>query len=107
MTPGFEFVQIAVNLLVLGVAVWIIKTSLSKTDRLHERTESVAKAQAEKFQCQLNAFEHLLHALELKLKDCMTWEEFEQKVGPLRERVEKHSEKIVKLEAQQTYCQKS
>lgn len=77
---GVEWLQVAVQVLVLGLAVVIIRNALLEV------------------KAQLKVFGETLTNCRLDIKDCVTWDELARELGPLRDGREDHEKRLGVLE---------
>lgn len=87
---GFEIASVAVNVFVLGLAVWIIKSGGAQDREERKGMRSDLKRLLE-----------CLHKLEVKLTSCVTWTDLEKlglKVDVLDSRVDAHETRITVME---------
>ena len=77
----------ALNLLVLGLAVWILRAN-------HSATQRELKSNREEFKKVVES----IHSLELRLASCVTWEELGRELSPLRHKEENHEARIKEIE---------
>lgn len=90
----FQILSLAVNAFVLGLAVWVIRSGNTDTK------ESLKATQVE-----LQALLKCLHALELKLGNCVTWDALDRvcsleegRITELDHRLDNHDTRIAVLE---------
>lgn len=93
MTP-VEWTTIAVQLVVLGTAIWIIRSGRAEEAKEREILKADLKRLLE-----------CLHALELKLSNCVTWDALDKicslergKLDSLDKRVDDHETRITLVE---------
>lgn len=79
---GAEWLNIAVQALVLVSAVWIIKAD--------------GKALRDNLETLLSK----MTALELSLRDCVKWADLDRELDPMKHEIKEHGEKLASLQVQ-------
>ena len=76
-----EMLNVAVTVLVLGVAVWLIKHFLDK------------------FESKLDSIVLTVHALDIKIGKCVTWEDLAAELRPMKAVDNEHERRLSTVEA--------